>query len=96
MGWEQIGASSDGLNRRLRTVAEFSILGVNLTANAGPVPPPFAIMGQTNQMEYYSTKTVPGERECHLSSFRAIPQAHRFLGSWYMSVAFMIFAPDNA
>ena len=48
-----------------RTLVDVMARTMKLTANAGPMPVPFPIVSQTEQVQRHATKTVLSEHKCH-------------------------------
>ena len=70
-------ASSAGL----RTSVDVMARTMKLTPNAGPMPAPFPIVSQTDQVQRHATKTAFSEYKCHripfaLSSKRSGSSSH--------------------
>src|SRR5438094_7004195 len=70
-------ASSAGL----RTLVDVMARTMKLTPNAGPMPAPFPIVSQTDQVQHHATKTVFSEYKRHripfaLSSKRSGSSSH--------------------
>jgi hypothetical protein len=64
---------------------------MELAANAGPMPAPFAIVGQTYYVQHNATKTVFSEHNCHRTPFALLTQRCRSLAHgvclWFSSSA---------
>src|SRR5882672_1283194 len=58
-------ASSTGL----RTLVDVMARTMKLTPNAGPMPVPFPIVSQTDQVQHHATKTAFSEYKCHRIPF---------------------------
>jgi hypothetical protein len=78
--------SSGALSISVDTVA----MGMKLTANATPMPAPFAIVDQTHQVQRDAAEPIFSEHQCHRTPLRVIDQALQFRGSWCLLVAFII------
>ena len=58
-------ASSDALSTSVDMVG----MGMKLTANATPMPAPFAIVDQTHQVQHDAAQTIFSEHKCHRTPF---------------------------
>jgi hypothetical protein len=65
----------------LSTSVDMVAMGMKLTANATPMPAPFAIVDQTHQVQHDAAETIFSEHQCHrtpfaLSTKRSSSSAH--------------------
>jgi hypothetical protein len=63
-------------------------MGMKLTANATPMPAPFAIVDQTHQVQRDAAETIFSEHKCHrtpfaLSTSAPVPRLMVFVGVFH-------------